>query len=165
MISRLGEAATRGVLQEKVFLKISQNLQENTWARASFLIKLQGRSEACNFSTKETLTQVFSCEFCHIFENTSLRATVSKNFSINLMQFNYCRCRLNTAIIGINVPTNLLHITIRRLRSCLCEKNHPTHVRRLTWVRSRQNGIFHFVKTNSLYENWFAPPRQDLTST
>ena len=31
----------------------------------SFLIKLQ----ACNFIEKETLTQVFSCEFCKISKN------------------------------------------------------------------------------------------------
>ena len=35
------EAATRVVLQENVFLEISQNSQENTCARVSFLIKLQ----------------------------------------------------------------------------------------------------------------------------
>ena len=35
------EAATAGVLYKKVFLKISQNSQENTCSRASFLIKLQ----------------------------------------------------------------------------------------------------------------------------
>ena len=34
------EAATRGVLYNKVFLEISQNSQENTCARVSFLIKL-----------------------------------------------------------------------------------------------------------------------------
>ena len=33
------EAATGGVLQNKVFLEISQNLQENTGARDSFLMK------------------------------------------------------------------------------------------------------------------------------
>ena len=33
------EAATRGVLWKKVFLEISQNSQENTCARVSFLIK------------------------------------------------------------------------------------------------------------------------------
>ena len=51
------------------------------------------------------------------------------------------------------------------LRSCLYEKNHPTKVRRLTWLGSQQNGVFHFVKTNRLYENGFIPPRRDLTST
>ena len=35
------EAATRGVLRKKVFLEILQTSQENTCARASFLIKLQ----------------------------------------------------------------------------------------------------------------------------
>ena len=38
---------------------MSQKSQENTCARVSFL----------NFIKKETLTQVFSCEFCEIFEN------------------------------------------------------------------------------------------------
>ena len=32
------EVATRGALQKKVFLKISQNSQENTCARVRFLI-------------------------------------------------------------------------------------------------------------------------------
>ena len=35
------EAATRGVLWRKVFLKIFQNLQQNTFGGVSFLIKLQ----------------------------------------------------------------------------------------------------------------------------
>ena len=63
------EAATRIVLWKKVLLEISQNLQENTRARVSFLIKLQ---EACNFIKKETLARVFSCEFCKISKNTFL---------------------------------------------------------------------------------------------
>ena len=62
------EAATRSILQEKVFLEISQNSQENTCARVSFLIKLQAL--ACNFIKKETPTQVFSCEFYEISKNT-----------------------------------------------------------------------------------------------
>ena len=37
----LSEAATRGVLWKEVFLEISQNSQENTCTRVSFLIKLQ----------------------------------------------------------------------------------------------------------------------------
>ena len=40
-MKRPWEAATRGVLSEKVFLEISQSLQENTGAKVSFLIKLQ----------------------------------------------------------------------------------------------------------------------------
>ena len=65
---KLTEAVTRGVLCKKVFLEISQNSQENTCARVSFLIKLQ--AETCNFIKKETLAQVFSCEFCEISKNT-----------------------------------------------------------------------------------------------
>ena len=53
------EAVTGGVLSKNVFLEISQNSQENTCARVSFLIKLQ-----------ETLAQVFCCKFCEISKNT-----------------------------------------------------------------------------------------------
>ena len=49
-----------------MFLEALQNSQENTSARLSFSIKLQ----ACNFIKKETLVQVFSCEFCQISKNT-----------------------------------------------------------------------------------------------
>ena len=53
---------------KKVFLEILQNSQENTCARVSFLIKLQ--ADACNFIEKETLAQLFSCEFYEISKNT-----------------------------------------------------------------------------------------------
>ena len=46
-------------------MKISQNSQESTCAKVSFLIKLQG-----NFIKKETLAQVFSSEFYEISKNT-----------------------------------------------------------------------------------------------
>ena len=52
----------------QVLLKISQNSPENTCARVSFLIKLQG--PACNFIKTETLAQVFSCELWEIFKNS-----------------------------------------------------------------------------------------------
>ena len=48
------EAVVQRCSVKKVFLKISQSSEENTWARASFLIKLP----------------VFSCEYCEIFKNT-----------------------------------------------------------------------------------------------
>ena len=41
-LALITEAATGGVLYKKVFLEISQNSQENTCARDSFLITLQG---------------------------------------------------------------------------------------------------------------------------
>ena len=55
---------------KQVFLKISQNSQENTLVGVSFLIKLQ--VSACNFIKKETVAQVFSCEIYEIFKNTFL---------------------------------------------------------------------------------------------
>ena len=60
----MSEGATRRCSLKKVFLSISQNSQESTWARVSFLIK------ACNSIKKETLARVFSCEFCEISKNT-----------------------------------------------------------------------------------------------
>ena len=67
------EAVAQRCSVKKVFLEVSQNSQENTCASVSSLIKLQGarvsfliklQAKACNFIKKETLTQVFSCEFC-----------------------------------------------------------------------------------------------------
>ena len=55
------------IVQLLLVLKISQNLQESTSARVSFLIKLQ--TSACNSIKKENLAQVFSCEFRKIFKN------------------------------------------------------------------------------------------------
>ena len=52
------EAVTERCSAKQVFLKTSQNLQN------------------CNFIKKETLAQVFSCEFCDISKNTfSYRTT------------------------------------------------------------------------------------------
>ena len=56
------EATTGGIY------KISQNSQENTRA-ISFLIN-KVADGASNFIKKETLAQVFSCEFWKIFKNT-----------------------------------------------------------------------------------------------
>ena len=54
---------------KKVFLKTSQNLQENTCARVSFLIKMQ--AEARNYIKKKIPTHVFFSEFCEIFKSTT----------------------------------------------------------------------------------------------
>ena len=80
------EAATRDVLYEKVLLEISQNSQENTWTRVSFLIKLQ--AEVCNFINKRGSGT--ACEFWKIPKNTffyrTLWATASDYFSVQLAQ-------------------------------------------------------------------------------
>ena len=73
----------------EVFLKISQNSQENTCARASFLMNLLKTS-----LLKRRLWHRFSCEFCEMFKNTfftehlwdcfCFKATISgKAFGIN----------------------------------------------------------------------------------
>ena len=62
-----------------------------------------------------------------------------------------------------NVLQRRIENPIKHLRSSLHHENYHTLVRCLTWVRSRQNGIFHFVKTNHLYENGLISPRYDLT--
>ena len=61
------EAVVQRCSVKKVFLKFLQNSQENTCARICFLLKLQ--ANAWNFIEKETLSRVFSCEFCEIFKN------------------------------------------------------------------------------------------------
>ena len=61
------KAAAQAVIQrcsaKKVFLEISQNSQENTYARVSFLIKTF-------FIKKDPLAQVLFCKFCDIWKNT-----------------------------------------------------------------------------------------------
>ena len=65
------EAILRRCSVKKVFLEILQNSLENTCARVSFLIKLQTSG-----LKKETLAQVFSCDFSKISKNTFYYRTV-----------------------------------------------------------------------------------------
>ena len=59
------------VLYKKMFYKISQNSQENTCARVSFLIKLQ--TESCNFNKKETHVNFAKFLRISFLQNTSWR--------------------------------------------------------------------------------------------
>ena len=65
---KIAEAVARTCSVKHLFLEMSQNSQENTCAKVSFLIKLQ--ASVCSFVKRETLAQVFSCEFCKISKNT-----------------------------------------------------------------------------------------------
>ena len=67
MLMFLSEAVTQRCSVKKEFLEISQNSQENTCARVKVAAL---RPEACNVIKKETLAQVFSCEFCQMSKNT-----------------------------------------------------------------------------------------------
>ena len=61
------QAVARRRSVKKLLLNISQNWQLNNCARVLFFVKLQAKT--CNFIKKETLTQVFFCEFYEIFRN------------------------------------------------------------------------------------------------
>ena len=66
------EPVVRRCSVKKVSLNVLQNSQGNTCARASFLIKLQAWRLRPAILLKKRLVQVFSCEFCGIFKNTSV---------------------------------------------------------------------------------------------
>ena len=78
-----------------MFLEISQNSQENNHAGVSFLIKLQAL--ACSFIKKETLSQVFSCEFCEIYKNTFFTGhlwTTASEFVTKMLIFRSSRSQM-----------------------------------------------------------------------
>ena len=63
------EAVVQRCSVKKVFLKISQNSEENTYVGVSFFNKLASLRPATLFKT-ETPTHVFSFKFCETFKNT-----------------------------------------------------------------------------------------------
>ena len=84
MANRLLQADVQKCFVKKVFLQISQNSQERTCARVSFLIKLQ----ACNFIKRETLAQMFFCEFCEISKNSFFYRTPPLAASGGFLKYN-----------------------------------------------------------------------------
>ena len=76
------------VFCKKVFLKISQNSQENTCARVSFF-------------NKETLEQMFSCEFCDIFKSIYFyRTPLVAAYESGLKPLTISTIKLNRACLG-----------------------------------------------------------------
>ena len=65
------EAVTRRCSVKKIFLKTSQNSQENTCAIVFFFLNKVAR-KAFNLLKKEVLAQVFSSEFYEISRNIFL---------------------------------------------------------------------------------------------
>ena len=88
------------------------------------------------------LTSIFSnkwlTSYSHKVENLICRGALNKSGRLEIF--------LKKKISGGTL------IRDPRVRGCLYKKNHPTQVRLLTKVRSRQNGLFHYVKTNLLLE-------------
>ena len=66
---------------EIVFLKISQNLQKNTF-------------ESCRLQPailcRKILAQAFSCEFCEIYRNTVLKMHLQVTASVNMSSSDSC---------------------------------------------------------------------------
>ena len=75
-MERQTEAATGDVLLKEVFLKCSQNSQENTSVIALFLIKLQAVTAAL-LQKRPYVVQVCSCEFDEVFKKTFLNRTLA----------------------------------------------------------------------------------------
>ena len=76
------KAAVQKCSVKTVFLEMLLNSQENTCARV-FLQPL-----ACNFIKIESLTQVFSCEFCeHLSKNTIFYKTLQVAASVKACNF------------------------------------------------------------------------------
>ena len=69
-----------------MFLEVSQNSQEYTCARISFLIK---PTEACNFIKRETLAQVLSCEFSKISKNTFFTEQLQETASLSSQSLDF----------------------------------------------------------------------------
>ena len=76
-----------------------------TFARVSFLIK------ASNFVKKETLAQVFSCEFCKIFKNAFFKNCpeayncIKKETPTQVFSFEFCKVFF-TEHIRVTVSAN-----------------------------------------------------------
>ena len=68
------------VFCKKMFLQMLQNAQENILARIPFFIKLQ--ASTYSVIKKETLAQLFSCEFCEILKKTFLTEHLLETASV-----------------------------------------------------------------------------------
>ena len=79
---------------KRLLLEISKNSQGNICARDSFLIKLQG-----NFIKKESLAQLFSCEFCKISKSTFSYRTPPGDWSCLVFMVIDCSGYLKTVLV------------------------------------------------------------------
>ena len=118
MFARITEAVTQRCSVKKASLEILQNSQENTCVRVSFLIKLQ--ASVCNFIKKETLAQVFFCEFCEISKNTFFHGTPLVNTSgimarKDLFMLHYIKKNPHKSRNRMKLPIKLLGLLLNPL--------------------------------------------------
>ena len=108
-----------------MFLKISQNSQENTCARVSFLIKLQ--ASAC--------AQVFSCEFCGISKNIFFYRTLPVT-----------ACFVQLFRSAIRILSNIFHDAFRKNSRLPGVRRHIYYMTSLSFVQSFRLEHFVFVR-------------------
>ena len=84
----------------RVFLELSQNSQENTCARASFLVKLHTSSLQLYFILKKRLWHSwFPANFEKVLRTPVVSASVTyRNILINFMVTLFIRCKFKWAI-------------------------------------------------------------------
>ena len=71
------------------------------------------RAQASNFIRKETLAQVFSCEFCNVFYKTPpMVASVSFNEKIKFLLISFCQ----SLILSDRLDINLLYLCCQYLQ-------------------------------------------------
>ena len=128
-----------------LLLEILQNIQENTWAGVSFLIKLQA---ACSFIKIEFPTQVFSCKSCEIFRDFS-RIEVMRRTGEKKPQ------RSSIKLSGSFLKVLLEHY-LKYIKLCHYDKNHQLNhkkgeirKRKVTKPTQKDFELLSFFKTSS----------------
>ena len=108
-------------------LEILQNSQENTCARDSFLIKLllinfnKKESLACKFIKKESLAQVFSCEFCEYSHEISpymnhFNHTVIQSDQLKVSEYPFKQNKNMSKNMAVPLYTYFYNISLNTLR-------------------------------------------------
>ena len=87
---------------------VLRNFAKFTYARTSFLIELQ--TEACNFVNKETLVQLFYCEFCEISKKTLFTEHVWATASV----YSVITSRFPRPTTVIAIKLNTFYLRIKR---------------------------------------------------
>ena len=123
-----------------------QNSQENTSASVSFLIKLQ---TACIFTKKETLTQVFSCEFCENRKNTFFTEHLWETASILIHLIYWTKFR------QFRIPTFfyiiLSFVYLRETTSWTLDVLCTINLRPVSWeMLTLYDQCSHHIKTSQL---------------
>ena len=88
---------------------------------------LQKQSEGCNFIKKDTLTQVFSCEFCDIFKNNFFKNNsggLLLLLEVNISSNSFCAVKIQFPFIDTLVRVSLFTITLMDYRLCF-RVQHP----------------------------------------